>query len=122
MRTSRSPLEWYFRELNGSRNTIGVNTAPAGLTKPASQAYIRLMITPQQCRAARSLLGWKQDDLAERSSIGLNTIRRFETEKSSPHKSTLIVLQLAFENAGVEFLTRDGQGVGVQFRAGGGET
>ena len=48
------------------------------------------------------------------------TIRTFETDKASPRPGTIKLLKIAFEAAGVEFLTRDGQGVGVQFGAGGG--
>ena len=80
------------------------------------------MITPQQCRAARSLLGWKQVELAARSEIGITAIRKFEVGKTSPHRATLKILKDTFEAAGIEFLTRDGRGIGVQFRAGYGET
>ena len=77
------------------------------------------MITPTLCRAARVLLGWKQDDLAERSDVGLSAIRQFEGGKTtSPHRTTLKALQTTFEDAGIEFLTRDGKPVGLQFRDG----
>lgn len=66
------------------------------------------MITPNLCRAARVLLGWKQVDLAERSDVGINTIRVFEAGKSKPRKGTLRLLELAFEEAGVEFIAEDG--------------
>ncbi|MCG8505156.1 MAG: helix-turn-helix domain-containing protein [Sphingomonadales bacterium] len=78
------------------------------------------MITPAQCRAARGLLKWTQEDLAANSDVGIMTIRTFETDKASPRPGTIKLLKIAFEAAGVEFLTRDGQGVGVQFGAGGG--
>ena len=77
------------------------------------------MITPNLCRAARHLLGWKQEDLAERSDLAVNTIRQFEGGKTSaPHRTTLKTIQASFESAGVEFITRDGKFVGVQFRNG----
>ena len=74
------------------------------------------MITPTLSRAARVLLGWKQDDLADRSSVGINTIRLFEGGKSSPHRSTLKLLTETFEKAGIEFLGEDGNGPGVRLR------
>ena len=77
------------------------------------------MITPTLCRAARVLLGWRQEKLAELSDVGLTAIRRFETGKTtSPHRTTLKALQTTFEDAGIEFLTRDGDPVGLQFRDG----
>ena len=74
------------------------------------------MITPTLSRAARVLLGWQQGDLAEHSSVGINTIRRFEGGKSSPHRSTLKLLTETFEKAGIEFLGTDGGGPGVRLR------
>ena len=79
------------------------------------------MITAGQCRAARGFLKWTQEELAERSGMGALAIVNFEGGKTSPHTATLKVLKDTFEAAGIEFLTRDGRGVGVQFRAGYGE-
>ena len=76
----------------------------------------RPMITPAQCRAARGLLSWKQRDLAERSTVGYNTIRKFEAEETAPRNSTLIVLRLTFEKAGVEFIDENGGGPGLRLR------
>ena len=73
-----------------------------------SRLYPR-MITPAQCRAARALLRWNQQELAERSEVGANTIKKFETEASSPRKSTLKVLRATFEAHGVGF-TDEGRG------------
>ena len=69
------------------------------------------MITPAQCRAARALLKWTQQDLARHCDAGLNTIRTFEAEKSSPHKSTLRLLRTTLEAAGVAFIDDNGGGV-----------
>ena len=74
------------------------------------------MITPGQCRAARALLKWKQRDLADRSDVGVATIRTFETETTSPHKVTLKALKTAFEDAGIEFIDENGGGPGLRLR------
>ena len=79
------------------------------------------MMTAAQCRAARALLKWSQRELAERSGVGVTTIRTFETDVTAPYESTIEILHDTFEAAGIEFLTRDGRGVGVQFRSGYGE-
>ncbi|MDH4990849.1 transcriptional regulator [Aquamicrobium lusatiense] len=70
------------------------------------------MITPAQCRAARALLDWSQQRLAEQSKIGNATIRNFEGDKSTPQHATLDVLRRTFESAGIEFLN----GTGVRLR------
>ena len=68
------------------------------------------MLTPAQCRAARALLKWTQQDLADRSEVGSNTIKKFETDATKvPHKTTLKVLRTTFEAHGVGF-TDEGRG------------
>ncbi|MCG8506256.1 MAG: helix-turn-helix domain-containing protein [Sphingomonadales bacterium] len=69
------------------------------------------MLTPAQCRAARGLLKWTQQDLADRSEIGLSTIKKLELEVTTPHKSTLKILRQTFEAHGVAFLDENGGGL-----------
>ncbi|MGO7541866.1 helix-turn-helix transcriptional regulator [Rhizobium ruizarguesonis] len=70
------------------------------------------MLTPSQCRAARALLDWSQQQLADQSKIGNATIRNFESGKSAPQHATLDVLRRCFGSAGVEFFEDDrGEGV-----------
>lgn len=73
-------------------------------------------MTPAQCRAARALLDWSQQRLAEFSRIGNATIRNFESGRSSPQIATLDVLKRAFEGAGVIFVDENGEGPGVRLR------
>lgn len=74
------------------------------------------MITSSQCRAARALLDWSQQRLAEESRIGNATIRNFEGGKSTPQHATLDVLKRALETAGVVFIDQNGNGPGVRLR------
>jgi transcriptional regulator with XRE-family HTH domain len=69
------------------------------------------MITAAQCRAARALLDWSQQRLAEASKVGNATIRNFESGRSKPVNSTLAVLRHTLEAAGIEFLDENGNGV-----------
>jgi transcriptional regulator with XRE-family HTH domain len=73
-------------------------------------------LTAAQCRAARGLLAWTQEDLAERAAVGIVTIRNLETERGSPRKATAAVIQRALEVAGVEFIDENGGGPGVRLR------
>lgn len=74
------------------------------------------MMTPAQCRAARALLDWSQQQLADASKVGNATIRNFEGGKSSPQNATLEVLRRAFDDAGVIFIEQNGHGPGVRLR------
>ena len=60
-------------------------------------------ISPAQCRAARALIGWSQDRLAETSKVAKATIANFEAGKREPYDRTLADLEAAFQAAGVVF-------------------
>ena len=74
------------------------------------------MITPVQCRAARGLLDWSQQDLADNAGVGIVTVHQLEAGTSQPRRATLDVIRRAFEKAGVVFIEENGGGAGVRFR------
>jgi transcriptional regulator with XRE-family HTH domain len=74
------------------------------------------MITPGQCRAARGLLGWNQQELSRRARVGIVTVHQLETGISQPRRATFDVIRRAFESAGVEFIDENGGGPGVRLR------
>ena len=74
------------------------------------------MITAAQCRAARGLIAWSQQDLAQRAGIGTVAVHQLENETSSPRRATLDVVRRAFEAAGVEFIDAYNGGPGVRLR------
>jgi transcriptional regulator with XRE-family HTH domain len=74
------------------------------------------LTTPAQCRAARGLLDWSQQALAERAAVGIVTIRQLEAGSHEPRRATLFVVRQAFEAAGVEFIDENGGGPGVRLR------
>jgi transcriptional regulator with XRE-family HTH domain len=74
------------------------------------------MVTAAQCRAARGLLDWSQQDLADRAGLGIVTIRQIEADITEPRRATLTVLKQAFERAGIEFIDENGGGPGVRIR------
>jgi len=79
------------------------------------------MITPAQCRAARSLLGWNWGQLAAAAALGIEAAVAFETGQSKSRPSTREKLRRAFEAAGVVFVEPNGLGPGVRLRDRGGE-
>ncbi|QCJ00666.1 transcriptional regulator [Agrobacterium larrymoorei] len=75
-------------------------------------------ITGAQIRAARALLRWTAEHLAESASVGLSTVRRAEADDSAPAitAANLKLLRITLEAAGVEFIPTNGGGVGVRFK------
>jgi predicted transcriptional regulator len=75
-------------------------------------------ISIRQIKAARSLLGWSQDDLADHSGVSKPTIGRLEaTDSDDPiggRPETGEALVAALEKAGVEFIPENGGGAGVR--------
>jgi DNA-binding XRE family transcriptional regulator len=71
------------------------------------------MITSRQVRAARALLGWTQETLAEKAIIALTALKRLESESYKPvNDNTRYQVMKALEVAGIVFLDSDrGQGV-----------
>jgi transcriptional regulator with XRE-family HTH domain len=75
------------------------------------------MLEPGQIRAARALLGWRQEELSRASGVGTATIRRIENGGSpiSGNISTVMRIQAAYEKAGILFISEDEiAGMGVR--------
>ena len=78
-------------------------------------------MTPEQSRAGRGLLGWSVRDMADKASVGVNTVSRFENSGEAMH-STVTKMQAALESAGVEFIPagsyQGSGGPGVRLKGG----
>jgi len=75
------------------------------------------MLEAPQIRAARALLGWRQEDLSKASGVGTATIQRIEKSDQmiGGYASTVVRIQTAFERAGIQFIDEDAMG-GVGLR------
>jgi transcriptional regulator with XRE-family HTH domain len=75
-------------------------------------------ISSAQLRAARALLRWSAQELANASKVGVATIRRVEVmEGEIPVTSANeAALRKALEAAGIEFIDENGGGPGVRLR------
>jgi len=75
-------------------------------------------LTSAQIRAARALLRWSAEELAQQSLLSVATIRRAElTEKETAMTSANdVAVRRALEAAGVEFIDENGGGPGVRLR------
>ena len=71
-----------------------------------------------QIRAARALLGWRQEDLSNAAKVGLATIARIEQGEGvvQGNFSTITKIQQAFERQGISFITESGGGFGVRLQ------
>jgi hypothetical protein len=75
-------------------------------------------LTSAQIRAARALVRWSADDLAQASSVGVTTIRRAEltADVTSLTAANNSAIRRALEVAGVDFIDENGGGPGVRLR------
>ena len=76
------------------------------------------MIPTEQMRAARALLRWTAQNLADASGIGVATIRRMELMDGVPSGQvrTIEALRVALEAAGVDFVGSPSDAPGVRLR------
>lgn len=72
------------------------------------------MVSPRQIRAARALLGWSQQDLADAAIVSVNALARLEKGKVDSRVSTLQSIERTLKKAGIEFLSVDKKGEGVR--------
>jgi transcriptional regulator with XRE-family HTH domain len=77
------------------------------------------MITARQSRAARALLGWNQETLADKARVSLTALRRLESENGlRVYESTRDQVRRALESGGIVFMaTAQGEGVMVMRNA-----
>jgi transcriptional regulator with XRE-family HTH domain len=66
-----------------------------------------MIATPAQIKAARALLGWSTEDLAERMGLARNSITRLENENLGTNASGLAKATEILEAAGAIFIARD---------------
>lgn len=62
------------------------------------------MITKEQCRAARGLLNWTQQDLADNAGMSKTAINNFERGTNDVRTESLLSIRDAFERHEIEFI------------------
>ncbi len=73
-----------------------------------SMLLLMIMITISQIKAARSLLDWKQSDLARISGMSAAAIAKVEQGQGKPRLATMLAIRGAFEKFGVDFIEDHG--------------
>lgn len=67
------------------------------------------MVNERQIKAARGLLDWSQEELAERAGIARFTLIKIEAGSGGAQKETLLKLVEALEKEGVMFFETEGR-------------
>ena len=77
-----------------------------------------LKVSIRQLKAARTLVGWSQEELASASDVSLPTIKRLEAAEGwlGGRQTTADKIRDALEKAGVEFIDENGGGPRVRLR------
>ena len=94
------------RPRRASRYSCYAKTTKVGTSSYLGRAsvgdlsHFALPITPPYSRAARGLLNWNQNQLAEAAHIGGATIRRFEAGRRTPVYNNLMAIRRANGSAG----------------------
>jgi transcriptional regulator with XRE-family HTH domain len=65
------------------------------------------MITADQMKAARALLGWSEVKLAQEAGLDPSTIINFELGTRSPSVTSVLTIEDTLKAAGVEFPQHD---------------
>ena len=71
-------------------------------------------MTPAQCRAARALLDWSPQQLADAADMAVVTVEHYEDGVSHPTNATIDAIRQALVRTGVAFVAD-----GVQLRSAG---
>ena len=61
-------------------------------------------MSPEQCRAARTLLNWSRSELAAKANCAANIVRNFELGLHALHINNHDAIRRVFEDEGFEFL------------------
>jgi transcriptional regulator with XRE-family HTH domain len=77
-----------------------------------------LKVSIRQLKAARSLIGWSQEELASAANVSVPTIKRLEAVEGflGGRQATAEKIRAALEKAGIKFIDENGGGPGVRLQ------
>lgn len=125
LRQPDSSFHWYWTRAMPILNRRGVVQEWVGISRDlhdADELPLRRNaahdLTGAQIRAARAIVGWSVQDLAEKVNVGKGVIRGLEeVDGHSPrHRAELASIESALSAAGVEFTFAIGKKAGVRPR------
>ena len=78
-----------------------------------------MIVSGNQLKAARALIGLEQSELAQEAGVSVNTIRNMESSGANPvngRTDTLNKILEALKTLGIIFVAENGEGPGVRLR------
>lgn len=75
-----------------------------------------IVLLAAQCRAARALIEWSAERLAQESAVDLQVLKEFEARFRRPDPDVLRRLRTALEEAGIVFIDENGGGAGARLK------
>lgn len=78
-----------------------------------------MSITSEQIRAAKAIIRWSGEDLAQAAGVSLSSIRRIEAASGIPkaqNMRTVLAIKAALEAAGVDFIGSPDDKPGVRLK------
>jgi transcriptional regulator with XRE-family HTH domain len=80
---------------------------------------VHFMLTGAQIRMARGYLKWSAKELAEKSGVGISTVKRMEDEDGVPvaRGNNIEAVFRTLKDAGLEFIPENGGGPGVRLKS-----
>ena len=79
------------------------------------EAALAISLSSAQVRGARGMLNWSQLDLAKAAHVSASTIQRIEDAERRPVSEDVhALIRGALEEAGVRFLSDEGDGGGLR--------
>jgi predicted transcriptional regulator len=63
------------------------------------------MVSSEQIRAARALLGWTQEMLADKSLVSLTALKKLEAGRKDVREATSQAVRKTLEKQGITFLS-----------------
>ena len=94
---------------------LSINVGDLDLFVP--ETNLLSMLSSEQCRAARALLNWTQEELAVRAGVSRSTVRGFESGQHELQRASAAMIRMALEQAGVILIEADEQGAGVRLQS-----
>jgi DNA-binding XRE family transcriptional regulator len=88
--------------------------APSHLASIAAQVDAADVVMLADFGAAQGWMGWSQEDLANRASVSLSTVRDFEKGRRTPIVNNLNAVQRVLAEAGIECLFGNERAVGIR--------
>jgi transcriptional regulator with XRE-family HTH domain len=127
----RGVSEWGLHAIKSALEKEGLAFSPGGVSvaQPSEIAFAERRafinnivefhphdVLGSQVRAARALLRWNIEDLAQATALSVNTIRRIEAAESQKPitRANRIAIRRALEAAGIIFIDENGGGPGVR--------